>query len=61
MVYIQTNQKTFFQDEDQQTFQLPLSVGSTSSSNQDTLEVFNENHLFDKMGLTQVKSEDELA
>ena len=61
MVYIQTNQKTFFQDEDQQTFQLPLSVGSTSSSNQDTLEVFNENHLFDKMGLTQVKSNDELA
>ena len=35
--------------------------GSTNSSISDTLEVFNENHLFDKMGLTCVQSEEELV
>jgi hypothetical protein len=61
MVYIHTNQKTFFQDEDQQTLQLPLSIGSTHSSNSDTFEVFNENHLLSQMGLTCVESEEELV
>ena len=60
MVYIKTNQKAFAQDEDLQRFQLPLSVGSTNSSSSDTLEVFNENHLFLKMGLACVESDDEL-
>tara|TARA_B110000285_G_scaffold206421_1_gene244973 strand:+ start:158 stop:460 length:303 start_codon:yes stop_codon:yes gene_type:complete len=60
MVYIKTNLKTYAQDEDLLKFQLPLSVGSTNSSSSVTLEVFNENHLFDKMGLARVESEDEL-
>jgi|TARA_B110001450_G_C17628765_1_gene484361 hypothetical protein len=37
-----------------------MSAGSTNSSISDTLEVFNENHLFDKMGLACVESEEEL-
>ena len=60
MVYIKTNLKTYAQDEDLLKFQLPLSVGSTNSSSSVTLEVFNENHLFDKMGLARVESEDDL-
>ena len=38
-----------------------MTMGSTNSSNSDTLEVFNENHLFDKMQLASVESEEELA